>query len=107
MGEINWGPHKCPVCGEYTFPCRDSYDICDVCDWEDNWYQEEYPDEGGLDNLYSVNRAKKHFQKYGTTEPFDMWEACERMKSGWSKKLKNIDQVPDVCKKYVEFLNHN
>ena len=24
-------PHKCPVCGEYTFPDSSSYDICPVC----------------------------------------------------------------------------
>lgn len=43
----------CPVCGGKTFG------ICETCGWIHNWYQIDYPDEGGLENLYSLNAAKK------------------------------------------------
>ena len=29
---------KCPVCGKYEFEERDDFDICDVCNWENDDY---------------------------------------------------------------------
>lgn len=107
MENTNWGPHKCPVCGKYTFPSRDSYDVCDVCDWTDNWFQDENPDEGGLENCPSQNQAKKLYEKYGTSLPIDLWESRAELNDGWEKKLKNTDKVPESCRKYIEFLKSN
>ena len=55
-------PHKCPVCGEYEFKTLDSHDVCDVCGWEDDWYQEENPDEDCLSNEMSLNEYKKAYE---------------------------------------------
>jgi len=59
------GPHKCPVCGEYEFPAFDSFDVCEVCGWEDDWVQENDPDFGGanwetLRGYRALYKAKMH-----------------------------------------------
>lgn len=53
--------HKCPVCGKYWFEEYDSFDICDVCGWEDDAYQEENPDEEGCANQMSLKQAKNAY----------------------------------------------
>ncbi|MCC8014659.1 MAG: hypothetical protein LIO87_05640 [Eubacterium sp.] len=54
--------HKCPVCGKTEFESYNSYDICDVCGWEDDGFQEEYPDEPECANEYSLNEYRKKYQ---------------------------------------------
>lgn len=53
--------HKCPVCGRYEFEETNSFDICDVCGWEDDSYQEENPDEAFCANQMSLNQAREAF----------------------------------------------
>lgn len=47
----------CPVCGKYRFDSED--DICQICNWIHDGYQEENPDEDSLVNIMSLNEAKK------------------------------------------------
>ncbi len=54
-------PHKCPVCGQYEFPQGAIYLVCPICDWMDDWYQEEFPDQGGCANNISLNEYKKRW----------------------------------------------
>ena len=35
--------HLCPVCGKYEFEEQGSFDICDVCGWEDDPLQLKEP----------------------------------------------------------------
>ena len=93
IDKINWGPHSCPVCGKYFFNGTDTHDTCPVCDWEDNSFQREYPDEGGLDNLLCLNDAREQFKEHGTVLTIDMWERWEQLYLGWAKKLKNLDKL--------------
>lgn len=49
---------KCPICGKYEFEEYDDFDICPVCNWENDGLQ--YGDHnyaGGANNL-SVNEAR-------------------------------------------------
>lgn len=50
---------KCPVCGEYEFEEEDDYDICPVCNWENEKFQFIHPDEEGGANSMSLNEARK------------------------------------------------
>lgn len=38
-------PHKCPVCGKFEFEHKLSSEICEVCGWQDDVYDENDPNE--------------------------------------------------------------
>ena len=49
---------RCPVCGKYEFEEYDDYDICPVCNWEnDGLLSDGYNYAGGANHL-SVNEAR-------------------------------------------------
>jgi len=48
----------CPVCGEYSFEFPDDYDICPICDWENDGLQRDKKDYWGGANVLSVNESK-------------------------------------------------
>lgn len=50
--------HKCPVCGKYEFGSDGSFEICEVCGWQDDPVQMENPDESMCANQMSLNEAK-------------------------------------------------
>ena len=56
-------PHMCPVCGKFEFEGHASYDICEVCGWEDDGFQERHPDEDGGANHMSLNQAREAYAK--------------------------------------------
>lgn len=47
---------KCPVCGQTELV--DDGDVCDVCKWFHDRYQEEFPDEEDCENRMSLNQAR-------------------------------------------------
>ena len=47
--------HTCPVCGKYVFADIDDFDVCPICNWENDSYGEEYPDSDGGVNTISLN----------------------------------------------------
>jgi hypothetical protein len=51
------------VCGEYLFPETGSFDICEVCGWEDDAVQEDNPDEEDCANHMSLNQAKAAYAR--------------------------------------------
>ena len=54
---------KCPVCGQYQFKERGMFEICPVCDWEDDDCQMEDPDLAGGANDLSLNQARAEWAK--------------------------------------------
>lgn len=50
---------KCPVCGK-TFVAE--YDVCTVCNWENDPVQLWKPDQGGGANIMSLNEARAAYQ---------------------------------------------
>lgn len=48
----------CACCGKGIV---DSYEICDVCGWQNDIVQNKHPDYKGGANYMSLNEAKKAF----------------------------------------------
>jgi hypothetical protein len=65
--------YKCKCCGYYTLlekpldPHRypGTFEICPVCDWEDDSLQFLNPDKNFGPNKVSLNEAKLNFKKFG------------------------------------------
>ncbi len=62
--------YKCPCCGYYTYKNKPigEYDICPVCFWEDDPFQSEDPDLGGMGNTFSLNQCRENYKKFGACE---------------------------------------
>ena len=63
--------YKCPCCGYYTFDEQPggSYDICEVCFWEDDPEQLEDPAYEGGANPVSLIQARKNYEEFGASHP--------------------------------------
>ena len=56
LSEIN--KILCPVCGKFHV---EEYDICEICNWENDPIQLRKPDFEGGANKMSLNQAKKAY----------------------------------------------
>jgi hypothetical protein len=52
------GLYLCPVCGSRTISAPGEYEICSICDWEDDPVQRDNPDLCGGANKNSLNEAR-------------------------------------------------
>lgn len=78
----------CPCCGYKTLreiPVG-TYNICEVCFWEDDPIQLDNPDSVGGANKVSLRQGQRNFQDFG---------ACER---DMEKNVRrpNIDELRDT-----------
>lgn len=65
-----YGKAKCACCGFFTI--LELADICPVCFWEENIYQEETdPNDADAPNYISIKDAKKNFKEFGAIK-FDV-----------------------------------
>ncbi len=55
--------YPCPVCGKIAFPRVHSYEFCENCGWQDDSYQQEFPDEDIGLNYLSLNDARLAYKK--------------------------------------------
>ena len=53
----------CPVCRMHYFSKKDSYEICPICGWEDDWLQRADPEYAGGANKISLNQAIEEYKK--------------------------------------------
>lgn len=53
----------CPICGtRYLEEQFGSFEICPVCGWEEDGYQQRHPDETGPNKHWTLNEAKKAWE---------------------------------------------
>jgi hypothetical protein len=55
----------CPCCGYLTIAEPGGYEICPVCDWEDDPVQADDPLYGGGANEESLSEARANFAAFG------------------------------------------
>ena len=53
----------CVCCGHRYIVEYDNYDICPICNWQDESLQSKNPDYKGGPNGMSLNQAKEEWQK--------------------------------------------
>jgi len=56
----------CPCCGYPTLDSEGEYDICIICNWEDDGQGDHNVDKvlGGSNGKYSLTHARENFKKY-------------------------------------------
>ena len=61
---------KCPCCDYYTLniPLGNTFQLCEVCYWEDDGIQLADKDYTGGANRVSLNQARKNYAQYGASE---------------------------------------
>lgn len=79
--------YTCPCCGYKTLDEKPpgTYDICEICFWEDDGIQFDNPDYKGGANHVSLREAQKNFLEFG---------ACEKEMIKFVRK-PNEDDVKD------------
>lgn len=65
MDEKNTKKYKCPCCGNYTFPeeVGNTFEVCEICNWEDDLVQLRNPDFKGGANKMSLNEARQAYKE--------------------------------------------
>lgn len=58
--------YTCPCCGYPTLFERHIFDICELCNWEDDGQDDPYADAawGGPNKSYSLTQARENFARY-------------------------------------------
>lgn len=56
--------YRCPCCGYLTLDEPSSWEICYLCDWEDDGQDDPHADQvrGGSNGDYSLTEARQHFK---------------------------------------------
>jgi hypothetical protein len=59
----------CPCCGHLTLATRPpgTYEVCEVCFWEDDGVQFADPEYRGGANRESLNEARANFREFGAS----------------------------------------
>ena len=61
--------YPCPCCGYLSFSePPGSYEICDICNWEDDVSQLRFPETGGGANHVSLLDAQRNFRVFGASD---------------------------------------
>ncbi len=55
--------YPCPVCGSEVIEEEGNFEVCPVCNWEDDNLQRDEPDYTGGANEMSLNQAKEAYRK--------------------------------------------
>lgn len=58
--------YNSPCCGYPTLEERRVWEICELCNWEDDGQDDTHADEvwGGPNRDYSLTKARENFKKY-------------------------------------------
>ncbi len=84
----------CPCCGYKTFTeeAHGTYDICEVCYWEDDPNQFADPDDEDGANRVSLRQAQKNFAEFGACEK----EMVANVRKPHADEMRDKDWKPLV-----------
>ena len=54
--------YKCPCCGSLTLDDHNENSICNICGWEDDWWDSNNPDRPPMCNPLSLNEYRKKYE---------------------------------------------
>jgi rRNA maturation protein Nop10 len=64
---------KCMCCGEYTIPIGSTYEVCPICGWIDDKYQNNHPDSLDRKNPMTLLQMKEIYgRKQAKSEEKEM-----------------------------------
>ncbi|MBX7066762.1 MAG: hypothetical protein K1X28_05985 [Parachlamydiales bacterium] len=86
--------HPCPCCGFLTLSedTHDTFEICPVCNWEDDDVQFNNPNFRGGANLKSLNEARENFKKFGASDKRYIKQVRAPLPDEIPVKTKNLDR---------------
>lgn len=59
--------YRCDCCGYYTLE-DEVYEICSVCQWQEDYITRKDPDFTGGANEVSLNEARNNYKLFGASE---------------------------------------
>jgi len=59
--------YRCPCCNYLTFEEPMSFEICEVCFWQDDGQDDSFADavRGGANHELSLTQARRNFRRFG------------------------------------------
>lgn len=92
---------KCPCCGYPTLDEQGGYDICLICDWEDDGQNDSNADRvlGGPNGEYSLTQARSNFKQF-----FIMYSPEEDKRTASEDTLEEINTKKELCKVYDKLM---
>lgn len=79
----------CPVCAYETLDSFASFDICDICFWEDDYVNRDNPSyKDGTNGQLSLWEAQKNFMEFGASD----WCVIDCVKKPTNETLDKIWQ---------------
>ena len=97
----------CPCCHFPTLTTRGSFEICLLCNWEDDGQDNHNADKvlGGPNQSYSLTEARENFKKYLTSyRPSDAYH-FERTTVKKNNDDKIIFDLTEIKKQIIEKYN--
>lgn len=81
-------PPRCPCCGYKTLSGRGSFEICDVCFWQDDGQDDDNADEvcGGPNGDISLAMGRVNYKAFGASRR----ENLPHVRAPWP------EETPDV-----------
>lgn len=86
------GKYTCPCCGYKTLNDEPpgTYDICEICFWEDDGIQFADPDYDGGANIVSLRQGQQNYKVFGACE-----EKCiEFVRKASDKDIRDTNWEP-------------
>lgn len=93
--------YLCPCCGYPTLHGRSSFEICPLCNWEDDGQDDPYADEvwGGPNKGYSLTEARQNFRRnlvmYGSVDPRIGGSDSKLERKAKELMIDTFEQMPD------------